>query len=78
MTRSLLLHTAVPSLLAAMDALTLEPDFQVFFRKAAAAVRNLLGADGTALILLDEETQTFEYKLFEGEQQRPPALPVVR
>lgn len=70
MTRSLLLHTAVPSLLAAMDALTLEPDFQVFFRKAAAAVRNLLGADGTALILLDEETQTFEYKLFEGEQQR--------
>ncbi len=65
----LLLHTAVPSLLAAMDALTLEPDFQVFFKKAAAAVRNLLGADGTALILLDEETQTFEYKLFEGEHQ---------
>lgn len=69
MKNSLLLHTAVPSLLAAMDALTLEPDFQIFFKKAAAAVRNLLGADGTALILLDEETQTFEYKLFEGEQQ---------
>lgn len=69
MNHSLLLHTAVPSLLAAMDALTLEPDFQIFFKKAAAAVRNLLGADGTALILLDEETQTFEYKLFEGEQQ---------
>lgn len=65
----LLLHTAVPSLLAAMDALTLEPDFQLFFKKAAAAVRNLLGADGTALILLDEDTQTFEYKLFEGEHQ---------
>jgi len=69
MKNSLLLHTAVPSLLAAMDALTLEPDFQIFFKKAAAAVRNLLGADGTALILLDEDTQTFEYKLFEGEQQ---------
>lgn len=69
MKNSLLLHTAVPSLLAAMDALTLEPDFQIFFKKAAAAVRTLLGADGTALILLDEETQTFEYKLFEGEQQ---------
>lgn len=69
MNHSLLLHTAVPSLLAAMDALTLEPDFQVFFKKAAAAVRHLLGADGTALILLDEENQTFEYKLFEGEQQ---------
>lgn len=69
MKNSLLLDTAVPSLLAAMDALTLEPDFQIFFKKAAAAVRNLLGADGTALILLDEETQTFEYKLFEGEQQ---------
>ena len=69
MKSSLLLDTAVPSLLAAMDALTLEPDFQIFFKKAAAAVRTLLGADGTALILLDEETQTFEYKLFEGEQQ---------
>lgn len=69
MNNSLLIHTAVPSLLATMDALTLEPDFQIFFKKAAAAVRTLLGADGTALILLDEETQTFEYKLFEGEQQ---------
>ena len=69
MKSSLLLDTAVPSLLAAMDALTLEPDFQIFFKKAAAAVRTLLGADGTALILLDEQTQTFEYKLFEGEQQ---------
>lgn len=69
MNNSLLLHTAVPSLLATMDALTLEPDFQVFFKKAAAAVRNLLNADGTGLILLDEENQTFEYKLFEGQQQ---------
>ncbi|WP_244904560.1 GAF domain-containing protein [Cellvibrio mixtus] len=69
MKNSLLLDTAVPSLLATMDALTLEPDFQLFFKKAAAAVRTLLNADGTALILLDEESQTFEYKLFEGEQQ---------
>ncbi len=69
MNHSLLLDTAVPSLLATMDALTLEPDFQLFFKKAAAAVRTLLNADGTALILLDEESQTFEYKLFEGEQQ---------
>lgn len=65
----LLLQTAVPALLATMDALTLEPDFQIFFKKAATAVRQLLGADGTALILLDEDTQTFEYKLFEGEHQ---------
>ena len=69
MKNQLLLRTAVPSLLATMDALTLEPDFQVFFRKAAAAVRSLLGADGTALILLDEEDQTLEYKLFEGEKK---------
>ncbi|WP_062064700.1 putative bifunctional diguanylate cyclase/phosphodiesterase [Cellvibrio sp. OA-2007] len=69
MNNSLLIHTAVPSLLATMDALTLEPDFQIFFKKAAAAVRALLGADGTALILLDDDNQTFEYKLFEGEQQ---------
>ncbi len=69
MKNSLLLDTAVPSLLATMDALTLEPDFQLFFKKAAAAVRTLLNADGTALILLDEESKTFEYKLFEGEQQ---------
>lgn len=69
MTNSLLLDTAVPALLATMDALTLEPDFQVFFKKAAAAVRTLLNADATALILLDEEDEAFEYQLFEGEQQ---------
>lgn len=33
MKSSLLLDTAVPSLLAAMDALTLEPDFQIFSKK---------------------------------------------
>lgn len=68
MINPVLLQTAVPSLLAAMDALTLEPDFQHFFRKAAAAVRELLGADGTALILLDDKQSTLEYQLFEGEQ----------
>ncbi len=68
MNNPLLLRTAVPSLLAAMDALTLEPDFQQFFRKAAGAVRQLLGADGTALILLDDRQEMLEYKLFEGER----------
>ncbi len=68
MNNPLLLRTAVPSLLAAMDALTLEPDFQKFFRKAAGAVRQLLGADGTALILLDDSQEILEYKLFEGER----------
>lgn len=68
MNNPLLLRTAVPSLLAAMDALTLEPDFHQFFRKAAGAVRQLLGADGTALILLDDLGETLEYKLFEGER----------
>jgi len=66
MNNPILLRTAVPSLLAAMDALTLEPDFHQFFRKAAGAVRQLLGANGTALILLDDTQQTLEYKLFEG------------
>ena len=69
MINPVLLQTAVPSLLAAMDALTLEPDFQQFFRKAAAAVRDLLGADGTALILLDDHQETLEYKLFEGKRK---------
>src|SRR5690606_29866674 len=69
MTNSLLLDTAVPALLATIVALTLEPDVQVVFTKAAAAVRPLLYADATALILLDEEDEEFEYQLFEGEQQ---------
>lgn len=70
MMNPVLLQTAVPSLLAAMDALTLEPDFQHFFRKAAAAVRELLGADGTALILLNDQQDTLEYQLFEGERKQ--------
>lgn len=59
----------MPALLAAMDALTLEQDFQIFFKKAATSVCNLLNADGAALILLDERREYFEYRLFEGVQQ---------
>ncbi len=59
----------MPALLAAMDALTLEQDFQVFFKKAATSVCKLLNADGAALILLDERREFFEYHLFEGAQQ---------
>ncbi len=62
-------NTAVPALLAAMDALTLEQDFQIFFRKAATSVCKLLNADGAALILLDERREFFEYHLFEGDQE---------
>jgi diguanylate cyclase (GGDEF)-like protein len=61
--------TAVPALLAAMEALTLEQDFQIFFKKAASSVCKLLNADGVALILLDEHRNFFEYHLFEGPQQ---------
>jgi diguanylate cyclase (GGDEF)-like protein len=61
--------TAVPALLAAMDALTLEQDFQIFFKKAATSVCKLLNADGVALILLDERREFFEYHLFEGSQE---------
>ena len=69
MNNFLLGKAAVPALLAAMDALTLEQDFQVFFRKAATSVCKLLKADGAALILLDERREFFEYHLFEGVQQ---------
>jgi diguanylate cyclase (GGDEF)-like protein len=65
----LLGKVAVPALLAAMDALTLEQDFQVFFKKAATSVCKLLNADGAALILLDERREFFEYHLFEGAQE---------
>jgi diguanylate cyclase len=65
----LLEKATVPALLAAMDALTLEQDFQIFFKKAATSVCKLLNADGAALILLDERREFFEYHLFEGNQQ---------
>ncbi len=69
MNNFLLRKTAVPALLAAMDALTLEQDFQIFFKKAATSVCKLLQADGAALILLDERREFFEYHLFEGDEQ---------
>ena len=62
-------QSAVPALLATMDALTLEQDFGAFFKKAASSVCKLLSADGAALILLDERKTFFEYVLFEGEHQ---------
>ncbi|WP_189420773.1 putative bifunctional diguanylate cyclase/phosphodiesterase [Cellvibrio zantedeschiae] len=65
----LLGKATVPALLAAMDALTLEQDFQIFFKKAATSVCKLLNADGAALILLDERREFFEYHLFEGAQE---------
>lgn len=65
----LLGKATVPALLAAMDALTLEQDFQIFFKKAATSVCKLLNADGAALILLDERREFFEYYLFEGDQE---------
>jgi len=62
-------NTAVPLLIEIVDALTLEPDFEVFFSKAAASIRSLLQADGSALILLDEVGGMLEYRLFEGNRQ---------
>lgn len=55
--------------MTALDALTLDADFSLFFKKAATAVQHILDADGTALILLDESGDFFEYKLFEGERE---------
>lgn len=64
-------ENSLPSLMKAMEALTLDADFSLFFKKAATAVQHILDADGTALILLDEKCETFEYKLFEGERDAP-------
>lgn len=69
MKNNLLSQNTVPALIATLDALTLEADFSQFFKKAATAVQGLLDADGTALILLDEAGENFEYKLFEGKRQ---------
>ncbi len=65
----LLSQNNLPSLMTAMEALTLDADFSHFFKKAANAVQHILGADGTALIMLDDSGDFFEYKLFEGERQ---------
>lgn len=52
-------------LLNVIDALTLEPGFERFFARAADAIRELVGADGAALILLTSEQQC-EYQFFHG------------
>lgn len=52
-------------LLNVIDALTLEPEFERFFARAAEAIRELVGADGAALILLNPEQQC-EYQFFHG------------
>jgi len=56
---------ALQLLLNVIDALTLEPEFEEFFARAAHAVRELVDADGAALILLNAE-QECEYQFFEG------------
>ncbi|MFP4606828.1 MAG: putative bifunctional diguanylate cyclase/phosphodiesterase [Thiohalospira sp.] len=53
-------------ILRVMDALTLEPDLEHFFQRAAEAARQLVGADGAALILKNE-TGALEYQFFHGE-----------
>jgi diguanylate cyclase (GGDEF)-like protein len=52
-------------LMSVIDALTLEPEFENFFARAADAVRELVGADGAALILLTSDGQC-EYQFFHG------------
>lgn len=53
------------TLLNVIDALTLEPEFENYFARAAQAVRELVGADGSALILLTAEGDC-EYQFFQG------------
>ncbi len=52
-------------LLSVIDALTLEPDLKSFFARAAQVVRELVAADGAALILMTPERQ-LEYQFFHG------------
>lgn len=52
-------------LLEVSDALTLEPDFERFFARAAEAARVFVGADGAALIL-DVGGNELEYQFFNG------------
>lgn len=53
-------------MLRVMDALTLEPDLERFFPRAAEAARQIVGADGAALILM-KDVSTLEYQFFHGE-----------
>lgn len=52
-------------LLTVIDALTLEAEFENYFARAAEAVRALVDADGSALILLTAEGDC-EYQFFLG------------
>lgn len=59
-------NAALPVLLEVLDAMTLESDFASFFAKAAGAIAKLIGADGAALLLLEEDGRTLQYRVFEG------------
>lgn len=61
--------TATGLLLNVVDALTLEPDFERFFERAADAAREFVRADGAALILLTDDDQ-LEYQFFQGALSR--------
>lgn len=56
---------AIRALRQVVEALSLEADFEAFFRKAAGAAAELIGADAAALILLNAADQ-LEYQFFLG------------
>jgi len=56
---------AIQALRQVIEALSLEADFEAFFRKAAGAAAGLVGADAAALILLNRDDQ-LEYQFFLG------------
>jgi diguanylate cyclase (GGDEF)-like protein len=57
--------TAIQALRQVIEALSLEADFEAFFRKAAGAAADLVGADAAALILLNAD-DLLEYQFFLG------------
>jgi diguanylate cyclase (GGDEF)-like protein len=56
---------AIRALRQVVEALSLEADFEAFFRKAAGAAADLVGADAAALILLNADDE-LEYQFFLG------------
>ncbi|MFZ5492127.1 MAG: putative bifunctional diguanylate cyclase/phosphodiesterase [Pseudomonadota bacterium] len=56
---------AIRALRQVVEALSLEADFEAFFRKAAGAAADLVGADAAALILLNDADE-LEYQFFLG------------
>lgn len=56
---------AIQALRQVIEALSLEADFEAFFRKAAGAAAGLVGADAAALILLNAD-DVLEYQFFLG------------